>query len=322
MYRLSFALALAISSTGTIAAATAPASAAYPDRPVRVVIPFAPGGGLDIITRQTSKTLGEAWKQTLVIDNRTGANGLIGMEIVARAEPNGYTLMAMASGRLDEHNLKYFSAIALFAAPPSLFAVFPGVKATTIREVIALAKAQPGKLNYASTGSGAVSHLSFELFKSMAGVDINHIPYKGIGQAIPDLVGGRIEMTIGPAQAMIPHVKSGRLRGLGITSAKRLTAMPELPTIAESGLPGYESYGWFGLFAPRGTAPAIINRVNADVVQSLQTRDMVARLAEAGADPVSYKPAEFLDFIKRDNARWEKVIREKNIEVERPRLKI
>jgi tripartite-type tricarboxylate transporter receptor subunit TctC len=318
MRKLNMLFALAVCVVGSAVAATPN----YPDRPVRVVIPFAPGGGLDILTRQTSKALGEAWKQTLVIDNRQGANGLIGMEIVARSEPNGYTLMAMASGRLDENNLKYFSAIALFAAPPSLFAVFPGLKATSIREVIALAKAQPGKFNYASTGSGAVSHLSFELFKSMAGVDVNHVPYKGIGQAIPDLVGGRIEMTIGPAQAMIPHVKSGRLRGLGITSAKRLSTMPELPTIAESGLPGYESYGWFGLFAPRGMQTVLVNRINADVLQALQTKELITRIAEAGADPATYKPAEFLDFIRRDNARWEKVIREKNIEVERPKLKL
>lgn len=299
-----------------------PATAAYPERPVRVVIPFAPGGGLDIITRLTSKFLGESWKQTLVIDNRTGANGLIGMDIVARAEPNGYTLMAMASGRLDEHNLKYFSPIALFSAPPSLLVVHPGMKAATIRELIALARSQPGKFNYASTGSGAVSHLAFELFKSMSGIDVNHIPYKGIGQAIPDLLGGRVEMTIGPAQAMIPHAKSGKLRALGVTSVKRLSAMPEVPTVAESGLSGYESYGWFGLFAPRGVSAALITSINADVRRVMQAPEIIVRLNEAGAEPSTYTPGEFLAFITRDNARWEKVIKARNIKVERPRLDI
>jgi len=301
---------------------TGPAAAAYPDRPVRVVIPFAPGGGLDILTRQVGKSLGESWKQTVVIDNRQGANGLIGMEIVARAEPNGYTLMAMASGRLDAHNLQYFAPIALFAAPPSLFAVYPGLKAATLPQLVALARAQPGKFNYASTGSGAVSHLSFELFKSMTGIEVNHVPYKGIGQAIPDIVGGRVEMTIGPAQALIPHAKSGRLRALGVTAAKRLTMLPELPTVAESGLPGYEAYGWFGLFAPRGLSAARIAGINADVLRALQSPEIIARLAEAGAEPATYKPDEFLAFITRDNARWEKVIREKNIAVERPRLNL
>jgi tripartite-type tricarboxylate transporter receptor subunit TctC len=315
---LKFTIALVASVSGV----TGPAAAAYPERPVRVVIPFAPGGGLDIITRLTSKSLGESWKQSLVIDNRQGANGLIGMEIVARAEPNGYTLMAMASGRLDAHNLKYFSPIALFSAPPSLLVVHPSVKAATVKELVALAKSQSGKFNYASTGSGAVSHLAFELFKSMTGVEVNHIPYKGIGQAIPDLLSGRVEMTIGPAQAMIPYAKSGKLRALGVTSAKRLGAMPELPTVAESGLPGYESYGWFGLFAPRGASGVLVASINADVRRALQSPDIVVRLAEAGAEPATYTPGEFLAFIVRDNARWEKVIQEKNIQVERPRLNL
>ncbi len=298
----------------------APVAAAYPDRPVRVLIPFAPGGGLDILTRQVGKALTETWGQPVVIDNRSGANGLIGMEIVARAAPNGYTLMAMASGRLDAHNLQYFAPIALFAAPPSLFVVHPGVNATTVQEFIALAKSQPGKMNYASTGSGAISHLAFELFKSMAGINVNHIPYKGIGQAIPDIAGGRVETTIGPVQAMLPHAKSGRLRALGVTSARRLRTLPDLPTVAESGLPGFETYGWFGMFAPRGTPVALIAVINAHINKSLQSAEITTRLAEAGAEPAALSPAQYRAFIERENAQWEKVIREKNIQVERSRL--
>lgn len=301
---------------------TTPAVAGYPDRPVRVVIPFAPGGGLDILTRLVGKSLNDLWQQSVVIDNRAGANGLIGMEIVARATPNGYTLMAMASGRLDEHNLKFFSPISLFAAPPSLFVVHPGVKATTVQEFIALAKTQPGKMNYASTGSGAISHLAFELFKSMSGVNVNHIPYKGIGQAIPDLVGGRVETTIGPVQAMLPHAKSGRLRALGVTSAKRLRTLPDLPTVAESGLPGFETYGWFGMFAPRATSGALINKINADINKGLQSAEITSRLAEAGAEPAALSPAQYRAFIEKENVQWEKVIREKNIQVERSRLNL
>lgn len=298
------------------------ALAQYPERPVRIVIPFAPGGGLDILTRMTGKTLSDSWKQSVIIDNRTGANGLIGMEIVARAEPNGYTLMAMASGRLDDNNLRYFSPIALFATTASLFTVYPALKAGSVGELIALAKANPGKFNYASTGSGAVSHLSFELLKSMSGIDVKHIPYKGIGQAVPDLVGGRVEMVIGPAQSLVAHVKANRLRALGVTSPQRLRAMPDIPTIAESGLPGYEARGWFGLFAPARTPGATIASINASVNQGLQLPEVAKRLAETGAEPGLLRPNEFLTFIKRDNAKWEKVIRDNNIEVERPHLKL
>jgi tripartite-type tricarboxylate transporter receptor subunit TctC len=298
------------------------AAQSFPERPVRVVIPFAPGGGLDILTRQVCKALNDAWKQSIVIDNRAGANGLIGMDIVARAEPNGYTLMAMASGRLDDHNLKYFEPIALFAAPPALFVVHPGLKATSVSEFVALAKTQPGKLNYASTGSGAASHLTFELFKSMAGIDVAHVPYKGIGQALPDLIGGRVATVIGPAQALIPHALSGRLRAIGVTSAKRLNTLMNVPTIAESGLPGYEAYGWFGLFGPKQTPRTLIDAINADVNRALQTPDVKMRLAEAGAEPATFRSSEFFSFITRDNAKWEKVIRDKNILVERSRLNL
>jgi len=313
---------LILALTASLLGASSATLAQYPDRPVRIVIPFAPGGGLDILTRMTGKTLSDAWKQSVVIDNRTGANGLIGMEIVARADPSGYTLMAMASGRLDENNLRYFSPIALFATTPSLFTVHPSLKANSVGELIALAKANPGKFNYASTGSGAVSHLSFELLKSMAKIDVKHIPYKGIGQAVPDLVGGRVEMVIGPANSLIAQVKANRLRALGVTSPKRINSLPDIPTIAESGLPGYEARGWFGLFAPARTPTAIVARINADVNLGLQLPEVTTRLDEISAEPGTFRPNEFLAFIKRDNAKWEKVIRENNIEVERPRLKL
>ena len=318
MMRFTLILALMAGLSGAIN----PALAQYPDRPVRIVVPFAPGGGLDILTRLAGKALGDSWKQSIVIDNRTGANGLIGMEIVARADPGGYTLMAMASGRLDEHNLRYFSPIALFATTPYLLTVHPGLKTNSIRELIALAKSHPGKFNYASTGSGAVSHLSFELFKSMAKIDVKHIPYKGIGQAIPDLVGGRVEMVIGPIQALLPQVRANRLLALGVSNPQRLSAMPDIPTIAESGLPGYESRGWFGLFAPARTPAAIIANINTEVRRGLQLPEAAARLAEIGAEASTFRPHEFLVFIQRDNAKWEKVIGENNIEVERQRLKL
>jgi tripartite-type tricarboxylate transporter receptor subunit TctC len=302
--------------------AAAPASAAYPDRPIRVVVPYPPGGGTDILARLVGRNLNESWKQPVIIDNRPGANGLIGMDTAARAVPNGQTLMAVAAGPLDEHNLKYFTPVALFAAPPYLFVVHPGVKAASVKELIALARSQPGKMNYGSTGGGAASHLATELFKAMAGVDIQHVPYKGIGQASTELLGGQVQMLIGPSQALMPHVKSGKLRALGITSAKRSSVVPDVPTVAESGLPGYEAYGWFGLVAPARTPAAIVSQLNTEIVRILQTSEMKARLAELGAEPASYNPAEFLAFIRRENAKWDKLINDRKIEVERVRLAI
>jgi tripartite-type tricarboxylate transporter receptor subunit TctC len=313
------AVTLALGAFAALTAA-APASAAYPDRPIRVVVPYPPGGGTDILARLVGRNLNESWKQPVIIDNRPGANGLIGMDTAARAVPNGQTLMAVAAGPLDEHNLKYFTPVALFAAPPYLFVVHPGVKAASVKELIALARSQPGKMNYGSTGGGAASHLATELFKAMAGVDIQHVPYKGIGQASTELLGGQVQMLIGPSQALMPHVKSGKLRALGITSAKRSSVVPDVPTVAESGLPGYEAYGWFGLVAPARTPAAIVSQLNTEIVRILQTSEMKARLAELGAEPASYNPAEFLAFIRRENAKWDKLINDRKIEVERVRL--
>jgi tripartite-type tricarboxylate transporter receptor subunit TctC len=313
------AVTLVLGAFGAVGAA-APVAAAYPDRPIRVVVPYPPGGGTDILARLVGRNLNESWKQPVIIDNRPGANGLIGMDTAARAVPNGQTLMAVAAGPLDEHNLKYFAPVALFAAPPYLFVVHPGVKAVSVKELIALARSQPGKMNYGSTGGGAASHLATELFKAMAGVDIQHVPYKGIGQASTELLGGQVQMLIGPSQALMPHVKSGKLRALGITSAKRSSVVPDVPTVAESGLPGYEAYGWFGLVAPARTPAAIVSQLNTEIVRILQTSEMKARLAELGAEPASYTPAEFLAFIRRENAKWDKLINDRKIEVERVRL--
>jgi tripartite-type tricarboxylate transporter receptor subunit TctC len=311
-------LAVIAMSPSTAFAAAAP----YPDHPIRVVVPYPPGGGTDILARLVGKNLTESWKQPVIIDNRAGANGLIGMDIVARSAPNGQTLMAIAAGPLDEHNLKYFAAVAMFAAPPYLFVVHPSIKAGSIKELIALARSQPGKMNYGSTGGGAASHLSMELFKAMAAIDVLHVPYKGIGPAVTELLGGQVQMMIGPSPSLIPQVKSGKLRALGITSSERLGILPDVPTVAESALPGYESYGWFGLVAPSRTPNAIIVKLNSEVVSILRLPEMKTRLADLGAEASSYKPDEFLAFIKRDNAKWDKLIRDRAIEVERPKLSL
>lgn len=315
-------LSCAIALLGSLACAVSSAAAQYPDRPIRIVVPYPPGGGTDILARLVSKYLNESWKQPVIVDNRSGGNALIGLDIVARAAPNGQTLLAVAAGPLDDHNLKYFTSVAMFAAPPYLFVVHPGVKAASIKELIALAKSQPGKMNYGSTGGGAASHLSTELFKAMAGVDIMHVPYKGIGPALTELLGGQVQMMIGPSPSLIPHAKSGKLRAIGITSGKRSAIVPEVPTVAESGLPGYEAYGWFGLVAPARTSGAIVGKLNAEIVRILHLAEMKARLADLAAEPVAYQPREFEAFIRQDNAKWDKLIRERAIEIDRPRLNI
>jgi len=317
--------AIAILATAAIAlfVFVAQAGAAqYPDRPIRIVVPAPPGGGTDILARLVAKHLNDSWGQTVVVDNRSGGNSLIGMDIVARANPDGHTLMAVAAGPLDDHNLKYFAPVTLFAAPPYLFVVHPGVKAGSIKEFITLARSQPGKLAYGSTGGGAASHLSTELFKAMAKVDILHVPYKGIGQATTELLGGQVQMMIGPSTALVPHAKSGKLRALGITSAKRLSTLPDIPTVAESGLPGYESNGWFGLVAPARLPQPLIAKLNAEVNRILYLPETRTRLADLGAEPGGNKPEEFLAFIRRENAKWDKLIREQGIVIDRPRLKL
>ncbi len=293
----------------------------YPERPIRIVVPYPPGGGTDILARLVGRHLNDAWKQSVIVDNRSGGSGIIGMEIVARANPDGHTLMAVAAGPLDDHNLRFFTPITLFAAPPYLLVVHPAVKANSVKELIALAKAQPGKLVYGSTGGGAASHLSTELFKALAGVDILHVPYKGVGPAVIEILGGQVQMMIGPTPSLVPHVKSGKLRALGVTGGKRSPTVPDVPTVAESGLPGYESFGWFGLVAPARVAKPVIQKINAEVNRILVLAEMKERLFELGAEPAGNSPEEFLAFIRRDNAKWDKLIRERKIEIERPALK-
>jgi tripartite-type tricarboxylate transporter receptor subunit TctC len=289
---------------------------AYPDKPIRIVVPYPPGGGTDTLTRLVGKYLGDSLKQPIVIENRPGANAQIGMDAVAKAPADGYTLLAVAAGPLNDDNLKSYQPIALFAAPAYLMVVHPSVKAANVREFVALAKAQPGKLAYGSTGGGAASHLSAELFKAMSGTDLLHTPYKGVGNAVSDLLGGHIQMMIAPPQAVIPQVKAGTLRALGVTSAKRLPTMPDVPTIDEAGVPGYESVGWFGVVAPAGAPREVVVTLNAEINRILQLAEVRERLLELGAEPAKTTPAEFLDFIRRDNAKWAKLIRERGIVIE------
>ena len=289
----------------------------YPAKPIRIIVAYPPGGGTDVLARLVGKFLNDSIKQSVVIENRAGANGGIGRDLVAQSPADGYTLLAIAAGPLDESNLTQFAAVSLFAAPAYTLVINPSVNATNVKELVALAKAQPGKFAYGSTGGGAASHLAAELFKAMAGIDLLHVPYKGVGNAVTDLLGGQVQVMVAPTQSVTGHVKSGKLRALAVTGSKRLATLPEVPTLAEAGVPGYEAVGWFGLMAPVATPRDIVTMLNRDINRILQLPDVKARLLELGAEPASLSPEQFIDFIRSDNAKWEKLIKERGIVVEK-----
>ena len=287
----------------------------YPAKPIRIIVAYPPGGGTDVLARVVGKFLNDSIKQSVVIENRAGANGGIGRDLVAQSPADGYTLLAIAAGPLDESNLKQFAAVSLFAAPAYTLVIHPSVNATNVKELVALAKAQPGKLAYGSTGGGAASHLAAELFKAMAGIDLLHVPYKGVGNAVTDLPAEQV--MVAPTQSVTGHVKSGKLRALAVTGSKRLATLPEVPTLAEAGVPGYEAVGWFGLMAPVATPRDIVTMLNREINRILQLPDVKTRLLELGAEPASLSPEQFIDFIRSDNAKWEKLIKERGIVVEK-----
>jgi tripartite-type tricarboxylate transporter receptor subunit TctC len=291
-------------------------AAGYPERPIDIVVPFPAGGGTDALARLVAKDLAERWEQPVIVENRAGANGAIGMDFVQRAKPDGYTLLAMATGPLNEGNLPRFAPISLFAAPGYVLVVHPSIKADSVAELLALARSAPGRLSYASTGGGAASHLSAELFKGMTGTDLLHVPYKGVGSALSDLLGGHVDLMFAPPQAVISQVRSGALRALAVTGTKPMAVLPQVPTLAAAGVPGYESLGWFGLMGPAGMPPDVVARLNAEIVRFLNTPEMASRLQELGGEPPALSPEAFLAFVRADNAKWARLIKEKGLVIE------
>ncbi len=291
----------------------------YPNRPIRLIAPFVPGGPTDIIARVVAQKMGDNLKQTVVVDNRGGAGGSVGMQLAAAAAPDGYTLVLGSSGNLAvnpalEPNLPYhplrdFQPITQTTSGPQILVVPVSLQAKSVQEFIALAKAKPGQLNYASGGSGTTTHLGVELFKIAAGVNIVHVPYKGTGQALTDVMTGQVQMMMSSALPALPHVKSGKLRGLAVTSAKRSAAYPELPTLSESGLPGFETTSWHGMLLPAKTPKALSERIHAELVKVLTAPDVKERFAGLGMDTVANTPAQFSAYIKSESQKWEKVIR-------------
>jgi len=288
----------------------------FPSKPVRIVVPFPPGGGADTLARILEPKLAGIWAQPIVVENRPGASGHIGADFVAKSAPDGTTLLMSSTASLTEKNVNQFAPASLVSASAYIVAANPGVAAGNIRELIALAKLKPGKLSFGSSGTGAASHLSAELFKSMAGVDLLHVPYKGTGQAVTDLLAGHVNLMFGPAQTVMPYVRAGKLKALAATGSKRSDTLPDLPTVAESGLPGYEAVGWFGLLAPAATPKATVAKVSADVKRVLAMGEVREKMLGLGADPAPNAPEEFARFIRGDQAKWSKLMKEAGIKAE------
>jgi len=292
---------------------------AYPSKPVRVIVPFPPGAGVDIVTRSVSPKLGELLGQQLIVDNRGGAGGILGAELAAKAQPDGYTLFMATAGILTvipHMNSKTpysverdFAPVSLIASVPSMLVVHPSLPAKSVKELIALARAKPGAINYASTGNGTLPHLAAELFKAQAKIDMVHVPYKGSAPAVTDLLGGQVEVFFGNVLSVIPQVRSGKLRGLAVTSVQRMPVSPEIPTLAQSGFPGFEAGTWFGLLVPAGTPREIVARLHAEVVKTLRFPETQERLAGQGATTVGNTPDEFAAYIKAESAKWAKVLK-------------
>jgi tripartite-type tricarboxylate transporter receptor subunit TctC len=312
MFLLVFAAGITVLGGATASAQT------YPVKPIRYIVPYTPGGAADILARAIGQKMTEAWGQSVIVENRPGAGTNLGTEIAAKSPPDGYVLFmpTIANainptlfGKLPYDPIKDFAYISLIATVPGIVVVHPSVPAKNAKELIALAKAHPDQLRHGSTGTGSPHHLAGELFKTMAGVKMIHIPYKGASPALVDVVAGHIEVYFGAMVSVIPHVKSGRLRPIGVTSLKRAAVLPNVPTLDEQGLKGFETGSWFGMAAPAGTPRDIINKLQAEVVRIIKLPEVGERIASEGADFVGSTPEEFSAFVKAEILKWGRVVK-------------
>jgi tripartite-type tricarboxylate transporter receptor subunit TctC len=316
----------AVTALALLGMCTVAAAQNYPAKPVRFIVAFPAGGGNDVLARLIAQKLSAAYSQQIIVDNRAGAGGSIGAELAARSPADGYTLFlaAVATHAINpnlQRNLPYdpvrdFDPVCLMASAALVLAVHPSLPVRSVQELVALAKARPGAINYASSGPGSSAQLAAELFKSMSKTNLQHVPYKGIAQGLNDLLGGHVQVIFNTAAALLPHVKSGRLRALAVTTAKRVPALPDLPTIAEAGVPGYQTGSWWGIVVPAGTARPIIDSLNREIIAALRTPEIVARLNAEAVLPIGSTPEEFAAHIRDEMARLGKVIREARIVVE------
>ena len=295
----------------------------YPARPVRIIVPSPPGGGTDIVARVLAQHFARSFGQQFFVENKPGAGNMIGIEAVARSAPDGYTLLMTASTlalnsvlfkKVPYDPVRDFAPITLTATAPNVLLVHPAVPAQSLAEFIALAKAKPGALSYGTPGIGTSPHLSMELLKSMAGIDLQHVPYKGTAAAVTDVIGGQIAATFANALTAKPQVDAGRVRALAITGPRRIEALPGVPPVAEAGVPGYEAMQWYGLLAPAGTPAAIVARLNGEALKALRSAEMKERLAADGAEPLGGSPAEFAALIRRELDKWTRVARAAGID--------
>jgi tripartite-type tricarboxylate transporter receptor subunit TctC len=319
--RASFPLLAVLLTTSATAAAQA-----YPNRPIRFIVPFPPGGSGDVVVRAVGQKLTEAWGQAVVVDNRAGASGNIGLQVAARSAPDGYTLVL---GTASTHainpglqrNLPYdiqkdFAAIAMLISVPNILVAHPSVPARTMKELIELARARPGQLGFASNGIGTSAHMAGELLKKEARIQLVHVPYKGAGIAINDVLGGHVPLLFGAVATSLPHVQSGRLRALGVTSLQRSAAAPDVPTVVEAGLPGFEVVQWFGAFAPSATPADVVSRLHDGISQALQAPEVKERLVRQGFDVPQISREKFGAYVRDELAKWTRVIREAGIKGE------
>ena len=288
----------------------------YPSKPIKVIVPFPPGGGADTLIRLIAPTVGELWKQSLIIENRPGASGFIGADLVAQSPADGYTLLMGSTAAVTEKNIAQFSPVALVSASPYVVTVNPALNVNSIKTLIAYAKANPGKVRYGSSGPGSASHLAGELFVSMTGVTLLHVPYKGTGQGLTDLLAGHIDLMFAPAQTVMPQIESGKLLAIAQTGAKRSEALPNIPTVSESGLLGYNAVGWFGLFVPANTPKSVIQKINQTIMFVLGQERIRKALLERGSDPASGSAEEFATFLRLDQSKWAKLIKDNKVAVQ------
>jgi tripartite-type tricarboxylate transporter receptor subunit TctC len=296
----------------------------YPTKPVRLIAPFAPGGGTDFIARLIAQKLAERLGQQVIVENKPGAGGNLGADFAVKSAPDGYTLLLISGSysvnpslyKLSFDSVNDITPIIQISQGPFVVAVHPSLPVKTLKELIDAAKKEPGKLSYGSSGSGSITHLASELFLDMAGIRIVHVPYKGTGPALNDAIAGNIQVIFGSVSATLQFIKSGRLRGLAVTTAKRIPAAPELPTVAEAGIPGYEVVLWHGLVGPKGISQAVVARLNREVNLALQVKDMESLLATDGVAPAGGTPEQFLAVIRSDIERWRKVVKQANVRVE------
>ena len=316
------AVAVMVSAGGPGPAA---AQQPYPSRPIRIISPFPPGGGNDALCRIVAQKLGENVRQQVIVENRAGANGIVGTEVAARSAPDGYTIVLIPSGhavnatlykKLPYDSLNDFAPITLVGSSPLVLALHPSLPARNVKELIALAMARPGELTYVSAGIGSSGHLGGALFEALTGTRMVHVPYKGMALAITDLMSGQVSLTFGTSLSVVPHVRAGRLRALATTGAKRSPALPDLPTVAEAGVPGYEASLWYGFAGPARMPADIVQRLHAAIVAVLQLPDIRERLASQGVDPQYNTPEEFAKLLVTDLERWARVIKRTGIQPE------